>query len=106
MKAHRMSLRKQAAQYEALHRQRLIHAARRVAWNVLSEHWEKWQKLSVKESDIIYTLESLINENERKQWPYYAPLSWELHQQIAEKTLRKWISALEIGHQERTVTCF
>jgi hypothetical protein len=94
MKAHRMSLRKQAAQYQALHQRRLISAARHLAWDVLSERWEKWQKYGIKDSDIIYTLESLINENERREWPYYAPLSWEQHQQIAEEALHKWRLAL------------
>lgn len=90
MKAHRMSLRKQFEQYDALKRQRLISAARRLAWNVLAQRWEKWQQYGVKDSDIVYTLESLINENERNEWPLYAPLSWELHQMIAEETLHKW----------------
>ena len=46
-----MSLRKQAAQYQALHTARLIAAARHLAWDVLSERWEKWQRYGIKDSD-------------------------------------------------------
>ena len=93
MKAHRMPARKRAAIYEAFYQQRLIKAGHRLALQVLAERWEKWQTHKIGDETLIYTLEVLINENERKHLRGLGMLTYDQHRQIAEDTLREWKAA-------------